>query len=168
MKRFAQILLAAILLAAFAQAQFPAQIQHVVIVFQENRTPDNLFQGLHGLKGSNGLKYDISNYWVDSTGAHKALAPVGLATNFDISHSHSNFVAESTAPSTAVGVGCGGTATNAIFGCAASTWNQFMYVDNAIALKSTNLYGKDITTHILDPYVAMAKRWGWANYMYQT
>ncbi len=168
MKRFAQILLAAILLAACAQAQFPAQIQHVVIVFQENRTPDNLFQGLHGLKGSNGLKYDISNYWVDSTGAHKALTPVGLATNFDISHSHSNFVAESTAPSTAVGVGCGGTATNAIFGCAASTWNQFMYVDNAIALKSTNLYGKDITTHILEPYVAMAKRWGWANYMYQT
>ncbi len=172
MKRSAQVLVLVVLLATllgtFAHAQFPTQIQHVIIIFQENRTPDNLFQGLHGLKGSNGVKYDIQCYWVESTGTHKALAPVGLATNFDLSHSHGNFVNESTAPSTAVVPGCGGTSTNAIFGCAASTWNQFMYVDNAQALTSTNLYGKDLTTHILDPYITMAKRWGWANYMYQT
>jgi phospholipase C len=165
---FAQSLFLAALLGAVAQAQFPSQIQHVVIVFQENRTPDNLFQGLHGLKGSNNVKYDIQNYSVDSAGKHKLLAPVGLATNFDLSHAHNAFVSESTASTTALVPGCGGSATAEIFGCAASTWNQFMYVDNAQPLKSTNLYGKNITTHILDPYITMAQRWGWANYMYQT
>jgi phospholipase C len=165
---FAQVALLGALLAAAAQAQFPSQIEHVVIVFQENRTPDNLFQGLYGLKGSNGTAYDIQNYWVNSSGTHKALAPVGLATNFDLSHAHSAFVSESTTPSTALVPGCGGTPTAEIFGCAATTWNQFMYVDNRQALKSTNLYGKGVTTHILDPYLNMAKRWGWANYMYQT
>ncbi|MGO8983336.1 MAG: alkaline phosphatase family protein [Terriglobales bacterium] len=168
MKRSAQVLLLAALLGTVAQAQFPSQIQHVIIVFQENRTPDNLFQGLRGLKGSNGVKYDIQNYWVESTGTHKLLAPVGLATNFDLSHAHSAFVSESTAPSTALVPGCSGTAEAEIFGCAASTWNQFMYVDNAQELTSTNLYGKKIVTHILDPYINMAQRWGWANYMYQT
>ncbi len=170
MKRSTQVLvlLTAVLLAPVAHAQFPSQIQHVIIIFQENRTPDNLFQGLHGVKGSNGVKYDIQSYWVNSSGVHKALAPVGLATNFDLSHSHGNFVNESTAPSTAVVPGCGGTSTNAVYGCAASTWNQFMYVDNVQSLTSTNLYGTKLTTHILDPYITMAKRWGWANYMYQT
>lgn len=43
---FTQVLLLSALLGAVAQAQFPSQIQHVIIVFQENRTPDNLFQGL--------------------------------------------------------------------------------------------------------------------------
>jgi phospholipase C len=164
------ILAMAVLFGAVAHAQFPSQIQHVVIVFQENRTPDNLFQGLYGLTGSNGVAYDIQNYWVNSGGTHEPLLPVGLATNFDLSHAHSAFVSESTA-STAddpLTPGCGGTATAEIFGCAASEWNQFMYVDNGQALTSTNLYGKKIVTHILDPYNTMAKRWGWANYMYQT
>jgi phospholipase C len=168
MKHSAQVLLIVALLGAAAHAQFPPQIQHVIIVFQENRTPDNIFQGLHGLKGSNGVPYDIRNYWVNSGGTHKPLAPVGLATNFDLSHTHGNFVAESTSPSTAVVPGCGSMPQAAIFGCAASTWNQFMYVDNAQPLVSTNLYGNKLTTHILDPYLSMAKRWGWSNYMYQT
>jgi phospholipase C len=165
---FVQALLLVALLGAVAHAQFPSQIQHVVIVFQENRTPDNLFQGLHGLKGSNNVKYDIQNYWLDSTGKHKPLAPVGLATNFDLSHAHRAFVSESTAPSAALVPGCNGIPNAAVFGCATTTSNQFMYVDNAQPLKSTNLYGTNLTTHILDPYLTMAKRWGWANYMYQT
>src|ERR1700692_3623820 len=74
MKLSAQVLLVATV-GTLAHAQFPSQIKHVVIVFQENRSPDNLFQGLHGLKGSNGVPYDIQNYWVTSTGVHKALAP---------------------------------------------------------------------------------------------
>src|ERR1700678_533738 len=173
MKRFALLphtraLFVAVLLSAVARAQFPPQIQHVIIMFQENRTPDNLFQGLHGIKGSNDVKYDIENYWVDSDGAHKLLAPVGLATDFDISHSHTEFLAESTSPGSAALPDCDGVANAEIFGCAASTWNQFMYVDNAQPLTSTNLYGKGLVTHILDPYIQMAKRWGWANYMYQT
>jgi len=168
MKCLARAALMMALLTAVAHAQFPSQIQHVIVVFQENRTPDNLFQGLHGLKGSNGAAYDIQTYWVNSAGAHKPLAPVGLATNFDLSHSHGSFVAESTAPSTAIKPSCGSGANNkAVYGCTPSTWNQFMYVENAVSLNYNNSYGKG-STHILDPYLAMAQRWGWANYMYQT
>jgi phospholipase C len=43
-----------------------------------------------------------------------------------------------------------------------------MYVDNAQQYTSTNSYGTNVKTHLLDPYLAMAKRWGWANHMYQT
>jgi len=169
MKRSARFLFVAALLGAVAQAQFPSQIKHVVIVFQENRTPDNLFQGLYGLTGSNGVPYDIQNYYVNSSGVQVPLMPVGLATNFDLSHAHSAFVSESTAATatTPLVPDCGGSTTAEVFGCAASTWNQFMYVDDAQALKYNNKYGKG-TTHILDPYLAMAQRWGWANYMYQT
>ena len=168
MKRSAQVLLIVALLEAVAHAQFPSQIQHVIIIVQENRTPDNLFQGLHGLKGSNGVEYNIQNYWVNSAGTHKPLTPVGLATNFDLGHTHGDFVTESTAPGTAIVPVCVSVQNPTIFGCAASNWNQFMYVDNRQPLQSTNLYGKNLTTHILDPYISMAKRWGWANQMYQT
>jgi phospholipase C len=168
MKRNAATVLMVALFAVAAHAQFPSQIQHVIVVVQENRTPDNLFQGLYGLTGSNGVPYDIENYYLNSSGNPVALQPVGLATNFDISHSHGNFVNESTSPSTPVSLSCGGSSTNEIFGCAPGSWNQFMYVDNTIPLVSTNSYGKKITTHILDPYITMAQRWGWANYMYQT
>jgi phospholipase C len=167
MKRSARFLFLAALFGAVAHAQFPSQIKHVVIVFQENRTPDNLFQGLYGLTGSNGVPYDIQNYYVNSSGTQVPLMPVGLATNFDLSHAHTAFVSEYTSPTTPLVPACGGTTKAEIFGCAASTWNQFMYVDNAQPLKYNNLYGKG-TSHILDPYIAMATRWGWANYMYQT
>jgi len=61
------------------------KIQHVVIIFQENRTPDNLF---HGLPGA-----DIASTGVDSLGRVVPLVPVGLRTNYDIDHSHRGFTA---------------------------------------------------------------------------
>ncbi len=167
MKRTLSPLLTMLLFVTVARAQFPAAIKHVIVVFQENRTPDNLFQGLHGLSGSNGIAYDIQNFWVDSNNIHQPLQPVGLATNFDLGHGHSTFVAESTNPSTPIKPGCGGSQSKVIYGCAASTWNQFMYVDNALKLNFNNLYGTG-QTHILDAYIKMAQRWGWANFMYQT
>jgi phospholipase C len=64
----------------------PAQkIQHIVIIFQENRTPDNLF---HGLPNA-----DIANSGVNSLGQTIPLTPIPLANNYDLSHAHSAFVA---------------------------------------------------------------------------
>jgi phospholipase C len=64
----------------------PAQkIQHIVIIFQENRTPDNLF---HGLPNA-----DIANSGVNSLGQTIPLTPIPLANDYDLSHSHSAFVA---------------------------------------------------------------------------
>ena len=63
----------------------PAQkIQHVVVIFQENRTPDNLF---HGLPNA-----DIANQGISSTGQIIPLAPISLVTQYDLSHAHHAFV----------------------------------------------------------------------------
>ena len=61
-----------------------SKIQHIVIVFQENRTPDNLF---HGLPNA-----DIANSGVNSQGQVIPLAPVSLDTPYDLGHSHESFV----------------------------------------------------------------------------
>ncbi|HEY6370355.1 MAG TPA: hypothetical protein VIX37_07230, partial [Candidatus Sulfotelmatobacter sp.] len=59
-------------------------IQHVVIIFQENRTPDNLF---HGLPNA-----DIANKGVNSHGKTITLAPISLANRYDLGHRHPDFV----------------------------------------------------------------------------
>jgi phospholipase C len=62
----------------------PATIKHVVIIFQENRTPDNLF---HGLPGA-----DIANSGLDTAGDTIALQPIPLANTYDLDHSHTGFL----------------------------------------------------------------------------
>src|ERR1700722_6613138 len=64
-------------------AQPPTPIQHVVIIFQEDRTPDNLF---HGLPNA-----DIANTGVNSHGQKITLGPVALANNYAIEHTHGQF-----------------------------------------------------------------------------
>jgi len=56
---------------ASATPQVQSKIQHVVVIFQENRTPDNLF---HGLPNA-----DIANSGTNSAGQTIPLTPVGLA-----------------------------------------------------------------------------------------
>ena len=48
-------------------------VQHIVIIVQENRTPDNLF---HGLKNQL-LLVDIADSGIGSSGQKIPLAPVG-------------------------------------------------------------------------------------------
>jgi phospholipase C len=60
-------------------------IQHVIIIFQENRSTDNLFQGLPGA--------DIASSGVNSKGQVIPLAPEHLDNNYDMSHSHPSFLA---------------------------------------------------------------------------
>src|SRR5689334_10915545 len=59
------------------------QIDHVVIVFQENRTTDNLF---HGFPGA-----DIADTGLDSQGNTITLQPRPLADDYDIGHAHGAF-----------------------------------------------------------------------------
>jgi phospholipase C len=54
------------------------------VIFQENRTPDNLF---HGLPNA-----DIANSGLNSDGQTIPLAQVSLATDYDPNHSHESFV----------------------------------------------------------------------------
>src|SRR5579863_2393684 len=80
-----------------------SSFKHVVVIVQENRTPDNLFQGLCSPPyGSSSLcstspgpsQYNIqTSNWVDqtsSTGITQPLA-VPLANKYDLSHAHSAF-----------------------------------------------------------------------------
>lgn len=63
------------------------KIQHVVIIFQENRTPDNLFQDpVLKARGA-----DIASSGVNSLGATIPLQQINLTSRFDLSHTHHAF-----------------------------------------------------------------------------
>ena len=62
----------------------PTPIKHVVIIIQENRTPDYLFQGIPGA--------DISKYAVDSPGDRVRLRQISLSAPYDLSHTHKAFL----------------------------------------------------------------------------
>src|SRR5579875_2637876 len=61
-------------------------IPHVVISVQENRTPDNLFQGVAGA--------DIAKSGVDSRNQKIALVPQTFVENWDLGHNRVSFVAD--------------------------------------------------------------------------
>jgi phospholipase C len=62
------------------------KIKYVIIIVQENRSPDNLF---HGLPGA-----DIANSGTNSMGQVVPLQPVDITAPYDIDHSHSGFKTE--------------------------------------------------------------------------
>src|ERR1700739_4679591 len=65
----------------------PAQIRHIVIIFQENRTPDNLFQDPVLI----GRGADIVQSGLNSLGQTIPLAPIPLASSYDLAHDHRSF-----------------------------------------------------------------------------
>jgi phospholipase C len=178
-------LLFAALAETAAHAQYgPNPFKHVIVIFQENRTPDNLFQGLctanGGVPGCTATgtagTYEIVSNYVNSQGQTVPLAPVGLATNFDLDHSHGgpklnasisgfNFEFKNQGiagkPAANVPAVCGAN----IFGCVvpATNYSQFMYVYNSPVTNSNGVRGG-----LLDPYISLATTYGWANRMYQT
>lgn len=66
----------------------PGKIQHVVIIIQENRTPDNLFHDRVLIDGG----ADIASVGLESTGASIPLEPSSLDVPYDLSHAHSAFL----------------------------------------------------------------------------
>jgi len=64
------------------------QIQHVVVIFQENRSPDNLFQDQVLI--SRGA--DIAQSGMNSKGTPVPLSQIDLTTDYDLNHSHPAFV----------------------------------------------------------------------------
>jgi phospholipase C len=76
------------------QLTMQAMIQHVVIIFQENRTPDNLFHDpVLIARGA-----DIASSGLNSIGQRIPLIPIDLGTtgnkpqNYDLNHAHAAFV----------------------------------------------------------------------------
>jgi phospholipase C len=63
-------------------------ISHVVIIVQENRTPDNLFHDPALITAG----ADIASQGKTSTGQTVTLTPVSLVTNYDLLHTHMAFL----------------------------------------------------------------------------
>ncbi|MGA2760604.1 MAG: alkaline phosphatase family protein, partial [Candidatus Cybelea sp.] len=63
-----------------------SKIHHVVIIFQENRTTDDLFNGLPGA--------DTVLLGRNSHGQKVKLAPISLTAPYDLGHTHSAFAIE--------------------------------------------------------------------------
>src|SRR5579871_1726090 len=78
----------AVSVPAIDKSRAPAlpKIRHVVIIFQENRSTDNLFNGLPGA--------DTVRVGLTTGGGHVRLKPVGLTEPYDLDHAHSGFVTE--------------------------------------------------------------------------
>src|SRR5579863_1720492 len=157
-----------LLLAGFAAVTAHAQIfnfKHIVVVVQENRTPDNLFQGLcsppYGACAAPPTffaPYDIqTSNWQTKTGTVQP-APVALASTYDLDHSHRGFDAMCNVvagnPPTCLMNGAAGIGCHPKAGTTCPARPQFRYVNNS--------------TGVLNPYLELASQYGWANYMFQT
>jgi phospholipase C len=149
--------------ATLAHAQI-SSFQHVIVIVQENRSPDNLFQGLctppFGKNTScsitpTGSQYNIqTTNWLDkssSTGTTKPIA-VSLDNKYDPSHRHDAFTGTCDLNTSGVCL-MDGAASIACTGTC-PTRPPYHYV--------TNL------NSILNPYLTIATSYGWANYMFQT
>ena len=134
-------------LVAHAQIPYPNPFKHVVVIIQENRTPDNLFRGLLSWTGINPANYNIATSGLNSKGQIIQLTPVPLGVNYDLRHDHSSFRAmyDGGKMDGADRIPCSGT-------CPPNP--QFSYVDNS--------------RHTIDPYLTLAAQYGWANFMFQT
>ena len=143
-----------------------ASFQHIVVIVQENRTPDNLFYGLcapvRGVAGRCSTTPSASQYniqtsdWLDKNSATGVTQPasVALANKYDLSHAHTAFVSMCDLNSSGVCKMDGANDIKCSGACTGVTKPQYKYVDNSKGL--------------VTPYLTMATQYGWANYMFQT
>lgn len=137
-------------ISLLSMISFPANAQrfkHVVVIIQENRTPDNLF-------GSNPTfekGVDLSTTGVNSNNEIIPLTPVNLVGCYDIGHGYRGFL---KAYNDGLMNGWDKEAITLAKGCKATPNQQFRYVDNS--------------TGAVQPYFDLAKQYGWANRMFQT
>lgn len=142
------------------------KFDHVIVIIQENRTPDNLFQGLCGppfgvvarcspKPGPGQYNIQTSN-WFDETSPGGTIQPepIPLANNYDLDHSHNGFLAMCHLVGGVCKMdGASGVRCSPMPNQKCPDHPQFKYVQN-----SQNL----------SPYLQMATQYGWANYMFQT
>ena len=153
MTHFVRVLIASFLFSAAALGQLPPNvIQHVIVVIQENRTPDNLFGGdIAGLPNAN----------LATSGACHAnqitLYPWPLDACFDPHHSHYPAWSEMWDRGHYDGA-CDVQSVNATCVSPGITPN-YTYAEDT-------LY--DGVHGVLDPYYQIASTYGFANYMFQT
>ena len=145
-----------------AQAQI-SKFQHIIVVFQENRTPDNLFYGLCANNPCSttpdSTHYDIQlSNWLDSTSPTGVTQPVGVsvASRYSVAHSHPLWKHQCDLNKDVDPPQC------RMDGAAATSPNRgaFAYVVNTVNSKYPN--------GLMTPYLTLVPQYGWANFMFQT
>jgi phospholipase C len=144
------------------QTTYPnTPIQHVIVVVQENRTPDNLF-------GADAALITRGAHLVSSgncQGVNVNLSASQLGACFDPSHEHEAWVStyDSGSMDGACTISAGVKSTCASPMCTVNGKQkpcpEYTFVSNT---KFDGVHG------ILDPYFQLARQNGFANYMFQT
>lgn len=134
---------AALALLLFTGTLHAQLFEHIVIVVQENRTPDNLFGSNPNFEPG----VDIATSSVSKLGVTVASTPRPLADCYDLGHKHTNWVSEFkngfiSQPFTSSAK------------CTSPPHPKMVYVDNS--------------TGQIQPYFDIASAYGWANRMFQT
>ena len=145
--RAAMIQAAALALLLARPLHAAPAFSHIIVIFQENRTPDNLF-------GSNPTfepGVDIATSGQDIKGDTIPLAPVPLNTCYDLGHGHYDFVAMYNGGQMN---GAQNVTVDYTGSCLVGLNPQFRYVDNS--------------TGTVQPYFDLAKQYGFDNRMFQT
>src|ERR1700678_2986357 len=84
----------------FPMSAFAARFEHIVVIVQENRTPDNLFQGLCGDPKACGVppqahQYDIqTSNWLNKNSQSGVTQPIAVELGekmYDPGHDHQSF-----------------------------------------------------------------------------
>ena len=126
-----------------ALAPQSAKIAHIVIIFQENRSTDNLFNGLPGA--------DTVRSGLNSKGRKVPLRAVGLTAPYDLNHKHTGFETEYAS-------GKLNGFDKEQSGCIGAT------VCSRPALRAYGYVPHDE----VEPYFAMAKQYAFGDRMFQT
>ena len=161
--------------SAHLLAQFPPQIKNIVIIVQENRTPDNLFHFLSPAcpipRDASGLAactpypvtdscYNISPCGISNQSGTPVAVPLKarpFAGGSDPNHSHKGF--SEMCDLDPVSFQCRNDGAWRIAG----QKYAYAYVANTPVKNSNGAKG-----HLLDPYLQLAEQFGWANYMFQS
>jgi phospholipase C len=137
---------------------YPNPFKHVVIVIQENRTPDNLFQTLLTYPGINPANYDLATSGLANINGQDqlvALTPRALITDYDPDHSHGGW-------ETLWDNGKMDGANSVLDLCSPGS------VDCKNNGMGQFLSYKYVQASDVGPYLQLAAQYGWANYMFQT
>jgi phospholipase C len=161
-KQVFPLALAALCMATPASAQITA-FQHIILVIQENRSPDNLFQGLcttpSACSSSNpgpGQYNILTTAWLDKTSKTGTTNPHAnpLGLGYDMSHVHSAFLAM-----------CDMNASGA---CAMDGAAHVPCDPKALPCPPAKAAYGFVQASDVQPYLDIVAAWGWANYMFET
>lgn len=165
------LLLLTIVIAAQGQGSPQGTIKHVIVVIQENRTPDNLFYAIPDTMPARYNVHPPNGAGLCKKGTQQVSVPLaqyGLDNHcFDPRHHHTDWLTTYNAPPNG-GPGTMDGACNAVityydtcnqgnvYQCptVGGACPQYSYVPN--------------TSGVLDPYFNIAMLYGFANWMFQT